>query len=288
MKFWRILSELLDQTLPGWRDNFLSYKDLKQQLNLIYPKDVDAAERNSLVRPCKRSRLADGEAAVYRGEDAVTEEVTHFVMLLENEINKFNSFFVDKEEGYIIRLKMLQDRVMEVRDFTAELMSIGREAVDFHGEMVLLLNYSALNYTGLVKILKKHDRRSVDLISLPFIKKVLQQPFFKTDIMNKLVKECETILECFFAMSNHSSSENEGSSSIPTNGGEDGLVNVPQELSEIKTVENMYMKQTITALLTLNKIRSGSSTLNMFSLPPMETKEPEFWKKLNFIVQEAK
>ena len=29
-----------------------------------------------------------------------------------------------------------------------ELMRVGKEIVDFHGEMVLLLNYSALNYTG--------------------------------------------------------------------------------------------------------------------------------------------
>lgn len=27
-------------------------------------------------------------------------------------------------------------------------MKVGREIVDFHGEMVLLENYSALNYTG--------------------------------------------------------------------------------------------------------------------------------------------
>jgi hypothetical protein len=29
-----------------------------------------------------------------------------------------------------------------------ELMKVRKEIVDFHGEMVLLENYSALNYTG--------------------------------------------------------------------------------------------------------------------------------------------
>ena len=43
---------------------------------------------------------------------------------------------------------MLKDRVAEVQDSSEELMTVGREIVDFHGEMVLLLNYSALNYTG--------------------------------------------------------------------------------------------------------------------------------------------
>jgi hypothetical protein len=44
----------------------------------------------------------------------------------------------------------LQDRVaraagMESRE---ELLRVHKEIVDFHGEMVLLENYSALNYTG--------------------------------------------------------------------------------------------------------------------------------------------
>lgn len=34
------------------------------------------------------------------------------------------------------------------KDFNEELIKIRREIVDFHGEMVLLENYSALNYTG--------------------------------------------------------------------------------------------------------------------------------------------
>jgi len=42
----------------------------------------------------------------------------------------------------------LQDRVAKVKDCNEQLMEIRKEIVDFHGEMVLLENYSALNYTG--------------------------------------------------------------------------------------------------------------------------------------------
>jgi len=47
-------------------------------------------------------------------------------------------------------LQELQDRVVEALDLNVDLMSLGREIVDFHGEMVLLENYSALNYTGML------------------------------------------------------------------------------------------------------------------------------------------
>lgn len=46
-------------------------------------------------------------------------------------------------------MQELQDRVARAKDSAIELMSVGREIVDFHGEMVLLENYSALNYTGI-------------------------------------------------------------------------------------------------------------------------------------------
>jgi len=45
-------------------------------------------------------------------------------------------------------LQELQDSVAQVKGSREEMMKIHKEIVDFHGEMVLLENYSALNYTG--------------------------------------------------------------------------------------------------------------------------------------------
>jgi hypothetical protein len=46
----------------------------------------------------------------------------------------------------------LQEAVKKVvagdREAAAEVRRVRREVVDLHGEMVLLLNYSAINYTG--------------------------------------------------------------------------------------------------------------------------------------------
>lgn len=95
MKFWKSLSNLIEETLPDWRDQFLSYKDLKKQLKLIYPKGDE--------HPSKRARSEGGAG----GEASdVTKEVTDFVRLLEDEIEKFNAFFVEKEEEYVIKLKV--------------------------------------------------------------------------------------------------------------------------------------------------------------------------------------
>jgi fucose permease len=49
--------------------------------------------------------------------------------------------------------------------------------------------------TGLVKILKKYDKRSGVLICLTFIQYVLLQPFFTSDILYQIVKESKAMLD---------------------------------------------------------------------------------------------
>ncbi|KAL5559805.1 hypothetical protein UlMin_036016 [Ulmus minor] len=247
MKFSKILSNLLEEIFPDWREMFLSYKYLKKQLKLIYPKEGDEP-------PAKRLRLADGDgdcdgdggdlaAAEINDDGEVTKEVADFVKLLREQIEKFNEFFLQKEEDYVIAWKELQDRIEKAKDANEDLAEVGRKVVDLHGEMVLLEIYSILNYTGLVKITKKHDKRSgAPLIRMPFIQSVLQQPFFSIDVLNKLVKECETMLDSIFS---------------------------ERELAEIQHLENTYVKLTLLALRVLREIRGGSSTVSEFSLPPL-------------------
>ncbi|KAK9683598.1 hypothetical protein RND81_10G152000 [Saponaria officinalis] len=264
MKFWKILSDLILQTLPDWRDKFLSYKHLKKHLKLINVPSHDDHDS----RPIKRPKFTSQN-------DVVSKEVDEFVLLLEVEIEKFNSFVVEKEEEYVIRWKELQDRLAEARHSNDELMGIGREIVDFHGEMVLLENYSALNYTGLVKILKKYDKRTGTLIRLPFIQKVLQEPFYTNDTIFKLIKECEATLDRLFTQNEPLVSSqilntevSESNLDTPKKG---RLITADKELAEIEHMESMYMKLTMSALRALKEIRSGSSTVNAFSLPPMES-----------------
>ncbi|KAJ4707895.1 SPX domain-containing protein [Melia azedarach] len=304
MKFWKSLSILIEETLPDWRDKFLSYKDLKKELKLIYPKDGGKDQLTCDGNSNKRPRLEGpdkteaGDCASSTEDNEETKQVNQFVKLLEDEMEKFNAFFVEKEEEYVIKWKELQDTAANAKDSNEELMKVGREIVDFHGEMVLLENYSALNYTGLVKILKKYDKRSGALIRLPFIKRVLQQPFYTTDVLNKLVKECETMLDGVFSM-NDSMNEpscpsgategKEASDSKTSNENRERPLPGSKELAEIEHMENMYMKLTLSALRVLKEIRSGSSTVSMFSLPPLQSSAMEDdWKKVPVLEQAAK
>lgn len=141
-------------------------------------------------------------------------------------------------------------------------------------------------FTGLAKILKKYDKRTGALIRLPFIQKVLQEPFFTTDLLNTFVKECEAMLDHLFpSIKNQNLEEEEGepttSGTVKTATDDSDLLRVPKELSEIEYMESLYMKSTVSALKVLKEIRSGSSTVSVFSLPPLQASglEDDSWKK---------
>lgn len=47
--------------------------------------------------------------------------------------------------------------------------------VDFHGELVLLLHWSLVNYAAVAKILKKHDKLTGSRLRAPVLASVLHQ-----------------------------------------------------------------------------------------------------------------
>lgn len=357
MKFGKRLQSQLEETLPEWRDKYLSYKQLKKRLKLISPaespagEDLSALQDLSTRQPCQAqspdvvSEHALPEASLTvvgspdpsaNGAEAATEHVGRnlssgsavidplflqsigatdtrtmtaeeldFIHFLNAELEKFNTFFIEKEEEYVIRLQEMKERIERLQEsgghgelapsesLNEEVIEIRKDIVNFHGEMVLLENYSSLNYTGLVKILKKHDKRTGALLRMPFIQNVLRQPFFTTELLSKLVQECENNLQSLFpsssgaVVSQVSNSEQYSRSADKALGGipfveERNYSAICDEVSgkavisaeaEAESflhgdVEIIY-RSTIAALRTFKDLRRGSSTYSAFSLPPL-------------------
>ena len=103
-------------------------------------------------------------------------------------------------------------------------------------------------FLGLAKIMKKY---AGGLLRLPFIQKVLQQPFFTTDLVSKLVKECESTIDAMFPAVKEEGGGHEREREAIIVGGE-GI-----------------FRNTVLALLTMQEIRRGSCSYSHFSLLPL-------------------
>eukprot|EP00850_Spirogloea_muscicola_P018526 SM000171S03215 [mRNA] locus=s171:51825:54758:+ [translate_table: standard] len=212
MKFCKLLRSQADYSMPEWRNKFLSYKDLKKRLKSLSSPDCFAKRDQH-----PKSFLRDGGGKLRKAAAPAPEhcasaspEVDEFINLLNVELEKFNNFYLEKEEDFVIRLQDLKEHVEHVRskcsqkdmsaceDCAKEIDEVRRAIVAFHGEMVLLKNYSLLNYIGLVKILKKHDKIRGSLLRSPYITNVLRQPFYTTELLSRLVNECEQRLLVVF------------------------------------------------------------------------------------------
>ena len=130
----------------------------------------------------------------------LTDEQRAFVKTLNAELQKFNRFFINSEEDFVMRETKLEEEFHRVLndngsrgpEFSVESHRRAcRAFADFHGELVLLEHWVSLNYTALVKILKKHDKRSTLSLRSPFLVSVLQQPFYSTEVLSQLVTKTE-------------------------------------------------------------------------------------------------
>eukprot|EP00879_Flechtneria_rotunda_P022352 GHRR01023583.1.p1 GENE.GHRR01023583.1~~GHRR01023583.1.p1 ORF type:complete len:199 (+),score=78.09 GHRR01023583.1:395-991(+) len=153
MKFGKLLKETTEGMGPEMEDLFVRYKELKKHLKAMkkqQKKDVDgetSLEDDDLVDASASGNHEQG--------DALSAEEMAFVNTLNEDLLRFNRFFIDKEEDSVIKLQALSDRIKGATG-AEELQALKAELVDFHGEMVLLLHWSLLNYAAVVKILKKH------------------------------------------------------------------------------------------------------------------------------------
>lgn len=240
--------------MPEWREKYLCYKPLKKLL-----KNIPTADTAPAPLP-----PADGDN--HPGD--------WFVRILTEELEKFNDFYIDKEEEFIIRLQKLKERIEQVKDreiqdgasateFSEEMMDIRKDFVSIHGEMVLLKNYSSLNFAGLVKILKKYDKRTGELLRLHFTQLALHQPFFTTEPLTRLVRECEANLELLFPLE----AEVVESTVVAEdkNGGTSSNMSMDTTLPLGKETVDIY-RSTLAAMRTIQGLKKASSTYNPLSL----------------------
>ncbi|KAI9153070.1 hypothetical protein LWI28_005388 [Acer negundo] len=248
MKFGKEFRTHLEETLPEWRDKFLCYKPLKKLLKHFPPPP-----------PMPEAPLQGW-----------------FIKILNDELEKFNDFYVDKEEDFVIRFQELKERIELVKEksggvftsdseFSDETMEIRKDFVTIHGEMVLLKNYSSLNFAGLVKILKKYDKRTGGLLCLPFTQLALHQPFFTTESLTRLVRECEANLELLFPLEAEvieSTPAARDESNPPLN----NTKNIqPDTSSTVAEETSDVYRSTLAAMKAIRGLQKASSTYNPLS-----------------------
>ena len=123
MKFGKEFKTHLEQTLPEWRDKFLCYKPLKKLIKHYpnLPSTIDPIPTNyslnfvlpplqqpvSFDDPSDSTSFESVRDRCETGEGSLVDLQDWFLKILNEELEKLNDFYVDKEEEFVIRFQVL-------------------------------------------------------------------------------------------------------------------------------------------------------------------------------------
>ncbi|GBG92310.1 hypothetical protein CBR_g55079 [Chara braunii] len=191
---------------------------------------------------------------------------TEWVALLDEELKKLNAFAMAKEEDFVIKHNILRrksdqltsacDNFLECERCAELLNDLTTEIVRFHSELVFLIHFRDLNYTGLAKILKKHDKRTGMLLRDPYLQMALCQPFCVTDQVTKMIRWCEDKLQLLMGP-RHAQDWHDDVSLIDASG-----------LIEDSSMRDVHRSQ-VAALRILEELVNSASTPSVIPMPPI-------------------
>jgi len=201
MKFAAVLRDSVAE-LPDTEDLFKKYKQLKKSLKRITAVP-GAAVQDSGSRPddasdsdvpCNDNLLSEAnEATEEEAHSSILldpEMEAEFLRVITEDVSELNERYIEKEEDNVISFESLVDSSLQARSHD-EKAAVYRAFIDFHGELLMILHWSILAYTGLVKILKKHRKRTGATLHAPHLEHLLSQPFCSVQVTSDMVRQTE-------------------------------------------------------------------------------------------------
>ncbi|EIE78088.1 hypothetical protein RO3G_02792 [Rhizopus delemar RA 99-880] len=181
MKFGK---QIQSQQFTEWSPYYLDYKGLKKFISSLLNAPADSLKALGLP-PIDdeedRAKLLQSQKAA-------------FFFKLERELEKINSFYLQKENELKVRLrtlvdkkKVLQSDIRRLKHASTLFKSIQEAFTQFEQELTKIQKYVELNNEGFRKILKKWDKRSKSSTKELYLSRQIDiQPCFNTQVLCEL------------------------------------------------------------------------------------------------------
>ncbi|KAF9088317.1 phosphate system positive regulatory protein pho81 [Mortierella sp. AD031] len=196
MKFGK---QIQFQQIPEWQSHYMSYKGLKKIINSLIQEKAQISVTIAASPPPPGSTSEPEELVLlphHREDENSTflqSQKAAFFFKLERELEKVNSFYLQKESELKVRLRSLIDKEKVIlsrqgRPGTSSSLNSLKEAFkQFEQDLNKLQKFVETNGTGFRKILKKWDKRSKSTTKeLYLARQVDLQPCFNQDAMVEL------------------------------------------------------------------------------------------------------
>ncbi|KAG9303986.1 hypothetical protein G9A89_005896 [Geosiphon pyriformis] len=195
MKFGK---QLLNQQITEWAGHYINYKAMKKIINSLktnsknnersMPSMITIASRFS-SKPINGDTVPNDENQTF-----LQQQKTAFFFKLERELEKVNSFYLQKEAEFKVRLRTLIDkkkillaREKKLSGGSTSIVALKEGFKQFQQDLSKLQQFIEINVTGFRKILKKWDKRSKSSTKELYLSRQVEiQPCFNRDIIAEL------------------------------------------------------------------------------------------------------
>ncbi|KAI7883971.1 SPX-domain-containing protein [Lichtheimia hyalospora FSU 10163] len=154
-------SQLKNAIYPEWQSHYIDYDGLKKKLRKA-EKDRPFTEKDE----------------------------TEFVEVLDANLEKVYAFHQQKHDEIISGIDSW-DQVIASEPNASDMANIQEHINEIADDVNRLARFSRLNYTGFLKIVKKHDRHTNYILRPMFMVRLNQCPFWKQDDDALLIKLSE-------------------------------------------------------------------------------------------------
>ncbi|KIW05164.1 uncharacterized protein PV09_03715 [Verruconis gallopava] len=193
MKFGKTIQKR-QLEIPEYAASFVDYKALKKLIKTLSATPVLPAQSHGV------QDVQDPQASLQANKAS-------FFFRLERELEKVNTFYLQKEAELRLRLTSLLDQKtsMQARQPPASKLSSRYIALEegfrqFSSDLAKLQQFIEINQTAFSKILKKWDKASKQETKVIFLSRAVEvQPCFNRDVISELSDQATTNLLDFAA-----------------------------------------------------------------------------------------
>jgi len=172
MKFGNQLLEKKKEATPEWREYFIDYIKLKQYIKSdITMYSIHFSPEKMKWKP-ENSEELDFADDINLKLGKLQNNISTFIKMLDKEVEKLSNFFDQNVKSISDEYKSVNG-TNDPTTFKTLLKKI-----------ISLEQFIMLNYTGIVKIMKKLDRHSGLKLSEPYMFRLVYLPFYHSEELN--------------------------------------------------------------------------------------------------------
>ena len=174
-----MLSTQAASVLPGGLQTLFPYKAFKKCITTW------AEQCDSICAPGSHSHGQNNDAAdaaQLQRQQQLAACQRELLRMLSAELQRLNNTLIEREELLVMSWQVLEEAAHAMQPQSQQpsvdhqhLQDLLQLLVNFHGDAVMLLNWSHVNFSAVVKALKKFDKRTGSCLRTPLVQRIVCQ-----------------------------------------------------------------------------------------------------------------